>query len=582
MKPFRQKWTVVMLGIIACLLGGTAWGQSVIYQADGSVSALQGGELKTFCATPTPTCPAFPNADPLRPGRLARSGDGIRGIWKDTGTAWTPIIPLIRSRADALSLRLSNFDAIRTDGYTTAGDGGGGLFKNVGATALLDTGASFTDAGGINWQYIPGPEGIHVTQFGAVFDWTPGSDATATNNTTAINNAITYAAIPSPTASLHKGAVVWLPKGTGLIGNGSTHIWVKDGVTLKGLGTQATILRLHGSFDQSTHAIWLGNKSSTASFDTRLESLQIQALETADASLGSAVIYSNNVQHTGGLRDVLIYGGHRVCVYFEIGYGGASYVTLDHVETHNNGAAGGLNNNQQIILDYGTTIIYARNLVVQGPSDLSGGASQIGLEFRGGILDLVDFHSESVAIAIKLTLSADDTASLSQVTGGVGVTSLIQIDSTSTTQSRRYTFERIIDNGSTTLVQDARTNGINVTDENILLRPYHPFRSLVAGDIVLSAGWGSTATVSAINGTDQRFRFTVTSAGTGQGVNPTATLTFKDGTWTTAPFAVCSRNGGNQPAVLPTWTTTATTLVITFPGTPVAAETYTLECVVMG
>lgn len=106
--------------------------------------------------------------------------------------------------------------------------------------------------------------------------------------------------------------------------------------------------------------------------------------------------------------------------------------------------------------------------------------------------------------------------------------------------------------------------------------------ALVAGDIALSAGWGATASVSAISGKDQRFRFTITSAGAGQAANPTATLTFKDGSWNVAPFAVVSRNGGNQPAVLPTWTTTTTTLVITFPGTPVAAETYTFEGVVLG
>lgn len=106
--------------------------------------------------------------------------------------------------------------------------------------------------------------------------------------------------------------------------------------------------------------------------------------------------------------------------------------------------------------------------------------------------------------------------------------------------------------------------------------------TLVAGDISLSAGWGSTATVSAISGTDQRFRLTVTSAGTGQSSNPTATLTFKDGTWTTAPFATCAHNGGSQITVPGTWTTTTTALTLTFQGLPVAAETYTFECLVMG
>ncbi len=106
--------------------------------------------------------------------------------------------------------------------------------------------------------------------------------------------------------------------------------------------------------------------------------------------------------------------------------------------------------------------------------------------------------------------------------------------------------------------------------------------ALVAGDFALSAGWGTTASVSAVSGTDQRFRITVTSAGTGQGANPTITLTFKDGTWTAAPFVAFTRNGGSQLSITQDWTTTATTLVVTWRGTPVAAETYTFETVVMG
>ena len=103
-----------------------------------------------------------------------------------------------------------------------------------------------------------------------------------------------------------------------------------------------------------------------------------------------------------------------------------------------------------------------------------------------------------------------------------------------------------------------------------------------AGDFSLSAGWGTTGNVGTISGTDARLRFTVNSSGSGQGANPTVTYTFKDGTWTTAPFAIVSRNGGDQAAVLPTWTITATTLVITFPGTPVAGESFIFEVIVIG
>ncbi|KKK94285.1 hypothetical protein LCGC14_2684370, partial [marine sediment metagenome] len=107
--------------------------------------------------------------------------------------------------------------------------------------------------------------------------------------------------------------------------------------------------------------------------------------------------------------------------------------------------------------------------------------------------------------------------------------------------------------------------------------------ALVAGDFALSGGWGTTASIGTITGNDQWFQATITSAGTGQGANPTATLTFQDGTWTNAPIAVCQRaDRASQTTIEFTWTTTPTTLVLTFEGTPVAAEAFTVACHIGG
>jgi len=106
---------------------------------------------------------------------------------------------------------------------------------------------------------------------------------------------------------------------------------------------------------------------------------------------------------------------------------------------------------------------------------------------------------------------------------------------------------------------------------------------LVAGDFALSAGWGTTASVGAITANDQRGRFEVTSAGTGQGANPTITITFKDLTWGVIPtFVVARTERGAQPTLNIIWATTATTLVITLIGTPVAAEIFAISYVGMG
>jgi hypothetical protein len=108
--------------------------------------------------------------------------------------------------------------------------------------------------------------------------------------------------------------------------------------------------------------------------------------------------------------------------------------------------------------------------------------------------------------------------------------------------------------------------------------------SLVLGDFALSAGFGTTASVAVTsNSKDTRGEITITSAGTGQGANPTVTLTFKDGTFGTAGFAVVSRSGGSQLTVpVSVSSISATQLVIKFLGTPVDTETYKISWIVMG
>lgn len=113
---------------------------------------------------------------------------------------------------------------------------------------------------------------------------------------------------------------------------------------------------------------------------------------------------------------------------------------------------------------------------------------------------------------------------------------------------------------------------------------------LVAADYVLSAGWGTSPVFTAVRGTDQAATFTIQAKVT-VGANPTVTLTFKNGTWTTAPIVVCSRTeivgatGAPSAAVqnefVPT-TVSATQIIFTFNGTPVANSTYGCSFICMG
>lgn len=105
-------------------------------------------------------------------------------------------------------------------------------------------------------------------------------------------------------------------------------------------------------------------------------------------------------------------------------------------------------------------------------------------------------------------------------------------------------------------------------------------RAPVAGDLALSAGWGDSASVGSILGSEGGFSFVVTSAGSGQGASPTITYTYPTTFKTAAgavaaPRAIVVRNTRSSQATIEcTWVPGTTSLVITLGGTPVAAETF--------
>jgi hypothetical protein len=101
------------------------------------------------------------------------------------------------------------------------------------------------------------------------------------------------------------------------------------------------------------------------------------------------------------------------------------------------------------------------------------------------------------------------------------------------------------------------------------------------GNIALSAGWGSTATVTAAAGTGQTCEFTLTSAGTGQATNATITDTLPTALPTANTVCTAQLTGGTGIAALSgaglfinQTVLSATAPAFTFPGLPVAGSTY--------
>ncbi len=81
-----------------------------------------------------------------------------------------------------------------------------------------------------------------------------------------------------------------------------------------------------------------------------------------------------------------------------------------------------------------------------------------------------------------------------------------------------------------------------------LARPQLGGNAVVAGDFTLTAGWGSTASVSVLPGSkDTSGSVSINPSGRGisQGVN--VKLTFHDGTWTSNPFCNVGITGGGSP-----------------------------------
>lgn len=118
----------------------------------------------------------------------------------------------------------------------------------------------------------------------------------------------------------------------------------------------------------------------------------------------------------------------------------------------------------------------------------------------------------------------------------------------------------------------------------------HVGTALVAGDFAASANWGTSPVIAVVGGTDQAASLTIQAKAT-TGAAPTLTLTFKDGTWTNVPIVVAQRTDVVAATAAPDATVTnqwvvtsvtATAVVFTFNGTPVANSIYGLAFEVFG
>lgn len=118
-------------------------------------------------------------------------------------------------------------------------------------------------------------------------------------------------------------------------------------------------------------------------------------------------------------------------------------------------------------------------------------------------------------------------------------------------------------------------NSTFVTNSGTYYGPLLPpgKNAVAAGNLVLSAGWGTTAAWSALNG-NTSFSGTITASGTGQAANPTVTFTFPTAFPVAPRTCYALQVGGTQAqGTFAVSSVTNTGVVFTYSGTPGAGNT---------
>jgi hypothetical protein len=180
-------------------------------------------------------------------------------------------------------------------------------------------------------------------------------------------------------------------------------------------------------------------------------------------------------------------------------------------------------------------------------------------------------HTGGVTLNSTLTANGAITATgaITQTGGGA-----IALSGTLTQTATTSTFKDIVERrpiatAGTAIVGGTASSGV------------------IAGSDFTYTGWGSAAvfTINKLGSNDTRFDLIITASASGLAANPTFTLTFKDGTFGTAPFAVVMWNhpSSNPGSSLPLrWSSTQTTLTVTYIGTPSSTFNYGFTVFVLG
>lgn len=219
-------------------------------------------------------------------------------------------------------------------------------------------------------------------------------------------------------------------------------------------------------------------------------------------------------------------------------------------------------NANMLKIEAGATVSGSGKLII----NMSNGSTttNFGVNNPGnGVLRMCNLTvNGGVAASVGIANSSGGTVQLCNSTLGV-TTAANSYKSTSSAASV------LIDGGGNTITGSTITAG-GVVNESASSNGV----LLTAAKLVLSAGWGTTAAVTAPVGGDAPVQFTVTNSGTGQGASPTITYTFPT-PYLVAPISCTATQigGTNANGTFTSSALSATGVTFTFSLTPTAAST---------
>jgi hypothetical protein len=212
---------------------------------------------------------------------------------------------------------------------------------------------------------------------------------------------------------------------------------------------------------------------------------------------------------------------------------------------------------------FGSTVTMNSTLGVTGDALFDGGVGVTGWLTTGASVTITG------AIGVTGTATFGDTTTID---GALGVTGTAIFGATLTA------------NGAVGITGTLTGTSASLSND-LTIRRFLPVSgtALVTGDFALSAGWGDASSIAlAFDTRDTCGRAVVSCAGSGIAANPTVTLTFTDGAYENAPFAVVSRGDSNSPTT-GFWIYnggTNSTVIFQFVGTPVTATSYTFTWII--